>query len=244
LDAIERGDLGAYQSFVFAAGHIRIYARFLRVDPAPYLAALQADFGAIREPPKPPTRPIRRRRTTHLLAPAGLAVVLVALSAYLVLQYTAFVSGSEPLPSSSAASPLMLLTPIPTAKSAGSVVPPTISASFVKEVTAIATLTPATTPTLPPPPATDTPPPVPTKASGVEIEATMVGRVWVQVESDGRVIFSGILNTGDTRRWSAGRQLMLWTGDAANVQVTYNGKSLGRLGSPGQVLKVTWTATS
>jgi hypothetical protein len=72
----------------------------------------------------------------------------------------------------------------------------------------------------------------------------MVGRVWVQVESDGQVIFSGILNSGDIRRWTASRQLMLWTGDAANVQVTYNGKSLGRLGSPGQVLKVTWTATS
>jgi cytoskeletal protein RodZ len=243
LDAIERGDLGKYQSAVFATGHIRIYARFLQVDPAPYLAALQPKSEEIRSGPPSARRPIVRRRSGRVLAPAVAVLVVIGLSAYLFLQYAAFVSGSESLPASSAASPLMLATPIPTVTAGAPATIPTIEASVTAAPTHVTPAVSTATPTFSPR-ATELPTAVPTQPSGVQVEATMAGRVWVQVESDGRVIFSGILNAGDSRRWSASHQLMLWTGDAANVQVTFNGKSLGRLGSPGQVLKVTWTATS
>jgi hypothetical protein len=66
----------------------------------------------------------------------------------------------------------------------------------------------------------------------------------MQVETDGNVVFSGTLNAGERRTWNATGKLFLWSGNAGNVDVTYNGKALGRLGAPGEVVKVTWTATS
>jgi cytoskeletal protein RodZ len=243
LDAIERGDLRKYQSPVFAAGHIRIYARFLQVDPGRYLDALQPRSNEVTPDPTPVRRPSRRRRSRRFLAPALVTIVVIALSGYLFFQYATFVSGLETLPLTSVASPMMLATPIPTVTIATVATIPAVNAAPTAAPTSVATVAPRATQT-PAPQATEAPTAAPVTPSGVHVEATMVGRVWVQVESDGQVIFSGILNTGDIRQWSASHQLMIWTGDAANVQVTYNGKSLGRLGSPGQVLKVTWTATS
>ena len=39
-----------------------------------------------------------------------------------------------------------------------------------------------------------------------------------------------------------GKKVFLWTGNAAGVEVTYNGKSLGKLGARGELVRVTWTA--
>ena len=51
------------------------------------------------------------------------------------------------------------------------------------------------------------------------------------------------VNAGEKRTWTAADKLLLWSGNAGNVSVIFNGKSLGRLGAPGEVVKVTWVAT-
>jgi len=94
------------------------------------------------------------------------------------------------------------------------------------------------------PATTATTAPTPAVARGVAINTKISDRVWLQVEADGQVIFSGILIPGDQRLWSASDHLMIWSGNAGAVDVTYNGKPLGKLGSPGEVVKVTWTATA
>ena len=85
--------------------------------------------------------------------------------------------------------------------------------------------------------------PSPTIVRGVRIDVLTSGRVWLQVEADGTVSFSGIVNAGEKRTWTAADKLLLWSGNAGNVSVIFNGKSLGRLGAPGEVVKVTWVAT-
>jgi hypothetical protein len=78
---------------------------------------------------------------------------------------------------------------------------------------------------------------------GVTIEARTSGRVWSQVEADGQIVFSGILMSGEKKTWKAERNIVMHVGDAGLVDVTFNGRSLGTLGDPGEVVRTEWTAT-
>ncbi len=242
LDALERGDLGIYPSSVFAAGHLRIYSRYLRIDPTPGVSILQPPTEMAPARLTPYRTSTAQRHGRRIGGTAVLAGVVVALSMYLLQQYAAFTSSQDVIVPRASDSRFLISTPIPTLTVASgvatrvSVATPTPNPPLVLPVA-----TPTAIPTQAP---TATLQPTNTPASGVKIDATMLGRVWVQVETDGRVSFSGILNAGDNRSWTATREIMVWAGDAANVSVTFNGKSIGRLGSPGQVLKVTWSATS
>jgi transcriptional regulator with XRE-family HTH domain len=244
LAALERGELSAYRSSVYAVGHLRIYARLLEVDPEPYVKLL---LPPREELPTPITSHVGPRRAFPAMRLGGPTLVLaavVALAMYLFQQYATFNATGDPSAPRPSESSLLLATPIPTltAMPMGPAPMPTPTATRLLERSIVVVAPTATVvPTLLP---TATPPPTSTSVSGVKIDATMLGRVWLQVEADGRIAFSGILNAGDNRSWSASREIMLWAGDAANVSVIFNGKSLGRLGTPGQVLKVTWTATS
>ncbi len=55
-------------------------------------------------------------------------------------------------------------------------------------------------------------------------------KVWLQIKSDGSVIFQGVLNKGAQESWTAKRELEIWTGNAAAMQMTLNGKPLEGLG--------------
>ncbi len=257
LEAIEAGNTAALPAPVFAAGLIRIYARYLDVDPGPLPAGLIA-----REPPRPVVRPPSAsyrvaRRSSHLSTlVVPLLIVLLGLGSYLYQQYAAFVSGADVVAERTPPGPIFISTPLPTPPTPN-LPTPTLEAAAaepatpVRVVPAPPAVTPAPTPGLP----LDTPVPTPAMGSeatlshavtpthGVHIDALATARVWVQVEGDGKVLFSGILNAGDKRTWTATEKLMVWSGNAGNVSVVFNGKPLGRLGPPGEVVKVTWTAT-
>lgn len=55
--------------------------------------------------------------------------------------------------------------------------------------------------------------------------------VWMQVKSDGVVIFQNVLNKGAEESWTAKEELELWTGNAAASELFLNGKPLESLGS-------------
>jgi cytoskeleton protein RodZ len=239
LAAIENDSFDQLPHPVSTIGFIQIYARFLGLDPEPFVRAYKAQVGGTLPAgvlPEAPGQTYVPRRTPSFVVPGLFAVLLVALVAYLYQQVAAYVSGaSMALPTSSAGIALTIPTPLPTVPP----LPPTPTP---------APPTPTPVPTAPPDTptpvqvATSTPVPSPTPQSGVRIDTEISGRVWLQVEADGKVVFSGILMPGDKRTWTASKSLMLWSGNAGNVQVTYNGKSLGALGPFGKVVKVTWTA--
>ena len=247
LDAIEHDEVTSLPAPVFAIGLITTYARFLGFDPQQYVDAYKARVG----PPTPPTlhpaslhAPRPRRAVPSFVPPLFVVGLLVVLAGYLYQEYAAFLRGGNlaevrPVVSGIAAFP----SPRPTTASS-----PTAPAVANVAATATAPLASAAPPTPLPTgttaPALPTDVPTPTPIHGVHIDAQVSGRVWVQVETDGKIVFVGILNAGDRRSWSADQKLMIWSGNAGNVSVTYNGKPLGPLGRPGEVLKVTWTATT
>jgi cytoskeletal protein RodZ len=54
--------------------------------------------------------------------------------------------------------------------------------------------------------------------------------VWLQVKSDGTVIFQNVLSKGSSETWIARKELELWTGNASAMDLHLNGKQLGSLG--------------
>jgi cytoskeleton protein RodZ len=252
IEAIEAGDFRALPAPVFTVGLVRTYARHLGLDFRPFVRAYEEQaaqpVATLRTSPflSPPRQ---SSRGPALLFPLIVVALLLGLTGYLYEQYATFVGSprlAQVQPSDTLAllptpqpSPLSALTPAnpPTAI----VSSPTPRLDLMPLATVMPVATSATVPTVRP---TATTAPAPAVAHGVAINTRISDRVWLQVEADGQVIFSGILNPGDQRLWNASDHLMIWSGNAGAVDVTYNGKPLGKLGSPGEVVKVTWTVTA
>ncbi len=240
LAAIENDSFDELPHPVYTMGFIQIYARFLGLDPEPFIRVYRSRVGTLPSPgvqPETPRETYVPGRASSLIVPLLFTCFLVALVAYLYQQVATYVSGAGiARPPEGTAIVLAIPTPLPS--------PPPVPTPTVPPPTPTSVPThPAPTPT-PVPIATSTPVPSPTPQSGVRIDTVISGRVWLQVEADGKVVFSGILMPGDKRTWTASKSLMLWSGNAGNVQVTYNGKSLGTLGPVGKVMKVTWNASA
>lgn len=250
LDAIETDDIRSLPAPVYTVGLITSYARFLGVDPAPIVAAYRARLsrsdGGSRA-----SRPQGRRRTLAvpgIVLPSVIVGLVVVLGIYLYQQYALYATDTALLRARPVAAAAIPPTPRsdadvpvePPPPTAVPTVPPLPAAAAPVAVVQAAPVAP----TIPRPTATPVPPPTATvtPVRQVKIDAKASARVWVQTEADSKVIFSGILNPGDQRTWIAQQTLLVWAGNGGSVTVTFNGKPLGTLGRPGEVVKVTWTA--
>lgn len=63
---------------------------------------------------------------------------------------------------------------------------------------------------------------------------------WISINADGRTLWEGTLNANNQRSVSAGKELVLKTGNAAGIDVSYNGKALGTLGKDKEVRTLTF----
>jgi cytoskeleton protein RodZ len=117
-------------------------------------------------------------------------------------------------------------------------------------------LTPSLTAVLETPDLFSTPVPVVVNPSGVTITATISGtpptlpnyavnlfivaqqRAYLKIIVDGKEAFNGRTVPNTPYSYSAMNQIQLITGNAAALQITYNGNSLGALGTTGAVLNI------
>ena len=72
------------------------------------------------------------------------------------------------------------------------------------------------------------------KKEGVELEITARSTTWIQVVSDGKLFFRGVLKKGTQDIWHAKNNLELELGNAGGVRLSLNGKSLGSPGKRGE----------
>ncbi len=85
------------------------------------------------------------------------------------------------------------------------------------------------------------PSPTPTPFPGWELRVQIRGgRAWLRVIVDGEKAFEGTLPDGTEKRWEARESLILRTGNAGATYVTVNGRELGVLGKPGEVVEKVW----
>jgi cytoskeletal protein RodZ len=84
----------------------------------------------------------------------------------------------------------------------------------------------------------------PVKPAGkpVVIAVRFVNQSWIQVIADGKQIYEGIPQTGESMTWQAEQQITMKVGNAGAVELTHNGQSIGKLGGNGEVVLKTFTA--
>lgn len=63
---------------------------------------------------------------------------------------------------------------------------------------------------------------------------------WIRILADDRRVFEGFLRRGERREWTARRRIHVVLGNAGGVRVEVNGRDLGRLGGPGEVVRRTF----
>ena len=78
--------------------------------------------------------------------------------------------------------------------------------------------------------------------SKVELALTATEDTWLSVSSDGTQIFSGLLEANQTKTIEGKQFAKLRVGNAAGLEVQFNGKSLGPLGAHGQVRDLVFTS--
>ncbi len=64
---------------------------------------------------------------------------------------------------------------------------------------------------------------------------------WLSITSDGKTLYSSVLQSGETRSIEGHQLARVRTGNAAGVSIQFNGKPIGLIGSPGQVRTVVFT---
>jgi hypothetical protein len=97
------------------------------------------------------------------------------------------------------------------------------------------------------PPAKPAPAPVaalpraPAQPAGFKIELSATEPAWLSLIADGRISFRGILERAETKVLEGHQTARIRTGNAGAVEVVFNGKAIGALGSRGQVRTVLFT---
>lgn len=99
-----------------------------------------------------------------------------------------------------------------------------------------------------PAPAAPTPEPEPTAAAPepeptapVTVAVSLTGDSWLQVTADGEEVYEGILRSGSQETWTAESELVIATGNAGAVQLSYNGAEQQPMGDLGTVERRTFT---
>ena len=228
IKAIEMEDYDEIPPDVGGIGLVATYARFLNLDAERYLVQLEELWGLQESPRLVPEVRMRTKRGRWVPAVAGafgILLILAVLAYVLSDQYNEFLDQAEFEQASAEIAPAevrrsVLPTPAPT------YLPGMLPTLAVEEET---TQVPAT----------------PTQIQAeVSIELRASGRAWVQVTVDGKIEFSGIMDDGDNRAWIGRNSIQIWAGNSGHLTVVYNGRNIGRLGAPGEVVRAAWSASS
>lgn len=78
-------------------------------------------------------------------------------------------------------------------------------------------------------------------AEAISLKIAAVEKTWLSVDTDGKHIYSGLLDASDTKELEGRSTARIRTGNAGGLTVTFNGKDLGTLGERGQVRTVVFT---
>ncbi len=63
-------------------------------------------------------------------------------------------------------------------------------------------------------------------ASPFEVTVRAKDRARVEIKSDGKVLLSGVMNPSDVRTIHASSKVVFWTGNAGEVEISFNGKNV------------------
>jgi cytoskeletal protein RodZ len=219
VQAIEQDDFSRCGGDVYARGHIKSIARAVGIDPAPLVERFDAEHGG-RPAPTPAApmfeaerfRPERRRPNWT----AAMVAAIVGVVGF--VGFTAFKGADTKVSTAGDA-----------AASAGASPSDSPSAAAVKPVE---------------------PSPVPSESAiaaapldKVTVKLTAAdGRSWISAKDhNGRLLFDGTLESGDSQTFTDKEQIDLVLGNAGAIKLSVNGKDLETDFQPGQVERLSYT---
>ena len=229
IEHIERGNIGELPGLVYAKGFVRNYAKFLRLN-AEALVQQFAEENGSTPPPVPAESESAPRR--------------ISLSTV----------GDESLSSISIGGTRSSYASIFGKLAAGIIVLAALVGGGVAAISAINS--PAQVPAAPP--VKTEQPAAPTAAAeadasdtaraahtdGVNVSVTLAERCWTEVVVDGKSVFEGIIEKGKTESWKGKESVVIRAGNAGALDVTFNGRKLGKFGDNGEVLERTFSKTT
>jgi cytoskeleton protein RodZ len=213
---------------IFNKGFVRAYARYLGLDEEQavhdfMIASANYDQPAALQPPgaevslvKPPVIPSEgsERRKDLAWALAALLVLAAGAAGWYRLNHSTKNSASSNISST----PALPRIPLPSSGNVGST---TESAGIGSEATQAAN-----------------------GVSGALVLAVRANQEsWVSMVVDGKPYMDQVLVPGNEQMVRAREKIVLKTGNAGGLQISYNGKALAPLGKGGQVRTVTFTST-
>jgi cytoskeleton protein RodZ len=260
LTAIEDNRFDRLPAGVFAKSFVRQYARFLGVDEDQMAAEVQRAIAPpsiptnAAQPSVPPIPEIHAPRIDNWgsvgdrghfqwssTAPALALVVVVMLVCSGVYAFwqrarqpvaTAQTVAPAATPPAQAGSAPAQQAPVQPEPAAGTQAPAPTGAPAAQ-------VTPNPAPNPPPTPANS----ADRHSNGpVHIELAADEPVWVLARADGKFLFSGTLDTNQSREVDANEVLTLRLGNAGGVSIKLNGKDIGPVGPKGQVREVQFTS--
>lgn len=242
LQRLEEGDFDALPSPVQGRGMLNNYAIFLGLDPETLLLRF-ADGLQARLTINKTSKPLKRRLLpAKMRLPSTLQrwfslelfitfVVIVFLIGFVVWGMSRIFAINEevtPTPTSPSIADILLATQTPgetPTTITSSAMPPANLPAIVNQPTITETLDIQTT-TIP---------------GLVQLNVTIRQSAWMRVLVDGKEEFDGRVLPGAAYQFSGEKQVEILTGNAAALQVLFNQKDMGVLGTYGQVIDQIYT---
>ncbi|HZE80619.1 MAG TPA: RodZ domain-containing protein [Candidatus Polarisedimenticolia bacterium] len=261
LDALEGEHFDQLPGGVFNKGFVRAYARFLGIDEDQAVADYST---ASNEQPEPenkfplevheePDRDLNPRRSSLPLvfAIAALIGVLMGYGFWIKSKPHSpeAVNTRQSAPASAVNAP-QANVPAPSAITPSSSEPIKASAQrahstpVTKPAPPEAAAVPRSTeprPAAAPGESADPPPSVKEKAFFVQVKAKEDS--WVSIVADGKSVMQRVLSADKQKKIKAGKTLVLRTGNAGGIEVSFNGHPLGALGNENEPRTLTFNAS-
>ncbi|WNM30633.1 DUF4115 domain-containing protein [Streptomyces sp. Li-HN-5-11] len=221
VHAIEADDFAPCGGDVYARGHIRTLAKAVHLDPAPLIAQYDAEHGG--RPAPTPAAPlfeaerIRPERRGPNWTAAMVAAIVVVIG---FVGFTAFRGGNG----DSGAKDQVAEGPTPTAGKSSTPTPKSSKPAEQKPVPSDSAIAAA-----------------PQDKVTVQVSAAN-GRSWISAKDhNGRMLFDGLLNKGQSKTFQDSSKIDLILGDAGAIQLYVNGKKIEDQFQPGAVERLTYT---
>ncbi|GHF07686.1 helix-turn-helix domain-containing protein [Streptomyces spiralis] len=221
LHAIEADDFAPCGGDVYARGHIRTLARAVHLDPAPLLAQYDAEHGG--RPAPTPAAPlfeaerIRPERRGPNWTAAMVAAIVVVVG---FVGFTAFKGGGG----DSSAKSQVAEGSTPSTSKPASPKPKSSKPTDQKPAPSDSAIAAA-----------------PQDKVTVQVSAPN-GRSWISAKDhNGRMLFDGLLNKGESKTFQDSTKINLILGDAGAIQLYVNGKKIEDQFQPGAVERLTYT---
>ncbi|MCW8378058.1 helix-turn-helix domain-containing protein [Streptomyces justiciae] len=219
VHAIEADDFAPCGGDVYARGHIRTLAKAVRLDPAPLLAQYDADHGG--RPAPTPAAPLfeAERIRPERRGPNWTAAMVAAIVAVIgFVGFTAFKGddegGKAQVAEGSSPSAGKSATPTPKSEKPESPKPDPSDSAIAA---------------------------APQDKVTVKVSAPD-GKSWISAKDhNGRLLFDGLLQQGESKTFQDSEKINLVLGDAGAIQLYVNGKKIDDDWAPGAVERLTYT---